>query len=114
MNARFRGGFIQVLHRIPGFRRCLCLKNLRGTNNGELSAGFALTGEIKIKAKPSSSAPNPTPIVAHFDEDCYVGTDAGSHEMMQLKNKLNFRCSIIRRKRNQNVCQNSASACRKI
>lgn len=97
MNARFRGGFIQVLHRIPGFRRCLCLKNLRGTNNGELSAGFALTGEIKTKKKPSST-PNPSPIVAHFDEDRYTGTEAGSHadchELMQFKtNTLNFRCS---------------------
>lgn len=59
MNARFRSGFIQVLHRIPGFRRCFCLKKLRGTHKhlGESmmgATGFALTGENKFqKAHPN-------------------------------------------------------------
>uniref|UniRef100_A0A6P4DVI4 Neuropeptide Y receptor-like n=1 Tax=Drosophila rhopaloa TaxID=1041015 RepID=A0A6P4DVI4_DRORH len=25
MNARFRGGFIQIMHRVPGLRRCCCV-----------------------------------------------------------------------------------------
>ncbi|XP_017006118.2 RYamide receptor isoform X2 [Drosophila takahashii] len=25
MNARFRGGFLQIMHRVPGLRRCCCL-----------------------------------------------------------------------------------------
>jgi hypothetical protein len=52
MNARFRSGFIHVLHRIPGFRRCFCLKKLRGTHKhlGEsmMGATGGLTGENKF------------------------------------------------------------------
>ncbi|XP_041565480.1 RYamide receptor isoform X2 [Drosophila elegans] len=28
MNARFRGGFLQIVHRVPGLRRCCCLNRL--------------------------------------------------------------------------------------
>jgi predicted transglutaminase-like cysteine proteinase len=38
MNARFRSGFIAILHRVPGFQK-FCAKRFRGTNrypnNGE-------------------------------------------------------------------------------
>uniref|UniRef100_A0A1B0GFG4 G-protein coupled receptors family 1 profile domain-containing protein n=1 Tax=Glossina morsitans morsitans TaxID=37546 RepID=A0A1B0GFG4_GLOMM len=27
MNARFRGGFLQIIHRVPGLRRCCCLRH---------------------------------------------------------------------------------------
>lgn len=67
MNARFRSGFIQVLHRIPGFRRCFCLKRLRGTthnkhnNNGESvigATGLALTGETNFHKNHPICKPN--------------------------------------------------------
>lgn len=54
MNARFRGGFVQVLHAIPGLRHCWCVRRLVRTQdtNGHLGGGmgggtnFALTGEL--------------------------------------------------------------------
>lgn len=52
MNARFRGGFVQVLHAIPGLRHCWCVRRLVRTQdtNGHLGLGggtnFALTGEL--------------------------------------------------------------------
>ncbi|XP_068156402.1 RYamide receptor [Drosophila tropicalis] len=35
MNARFRGGFLQIMYRVPGLRRCCCLRYLR--SRGERS-----------------------------------------------------------------------------
>lgn len=52
MNARFRGGFVQVLHAIPGLRHCWCVRRLVRTQdtNGHMGLGggtnFALTGEL--------------------------------------------------------------------
>ncbi|CAO1425313.1 unnamed protein product [Diamesa hyperborea] len=44
MNARFRSGFIQVLFRIPGMRRCYCLKKLRGNGESMAVATGLVTG----------------------------------------------------------------------
>ncbi|XP_017038964.1 RYamide receptor isoform X2 [Drosophila ficusphila] len=41
MNARFRGGFLQIMHRVPGLRRCCCL-NRYLRSGGERS--FEATG----------------------------------------------------------------------
>lgn len=52
MNARFRGGFVQVLHAIPGLRHCWCVRRLVRTQdtNGNLGGmggtNFAMTGEL--------------------------------------------------------------------
>lgn len=53
MNARFRGGFVQVLHAIPGLRHCWCVRRLVRTQdtNGHMGGmgggtNFALTGEL--------------------------------------------------------------------
>ncbi|XP_054081750.1 RYamide receptor isoform X2 [Zeugodacus cucurbitae] len=46
MNARFRGGFLQIIYRVPGLRRCCCLRrylNSRGERN------FDATGEMTFK-----------------------------------------------------------------
>uniref|UniRef100_A0A034WSP6 Neuropeptide Y receptor n=1 Tax=Bactrocera dorsalis TaxID=27457 RepID=A0A034WSP6_BACDO len=34
MNARFRGGFLQIIYRVPGLRRCCCLRRYL-QNRGE-------------------------------------------------------------------------------
>lgn len=110
MNARFRVGFITVLHRIPGLRRCICLKRLRGThnnhiNNGESvigATGLALTGELnfhknhpKCKQNPNSYT-KPTHNISNkvhieedeeFDEEDYV-----NHGTELSKTNLQFRC----------------------
>ncbi|XP_037920203.1 RYamide receptor-like isoform X2 [Hermetia illucens] len=44
MNARFRGGFVQVLYRIPGVRRCWCVRRCARSRGGSMGAGIALTG----------------------------------------------------------------------
>lgn len=47
MNARFRGGFLQILHYVPCLRRCCCVSQCgRSTRNGSIGTGFALTGEM--------------------------------------------------------------------
>jgi len=46
MNARFRGGFLQIMYRVPGLRRCCCLhRYLR--SRGERS--YEATGEMTFK-----------------------------------------------------------------
>ncbi|XP_070063033.1 RYamide receptor isoform X1 [Drosophila virilis] len=46
MNARFRGGFLQIMYRVPGLRRCCCLhRYLR--SRGERS--YEATGEMTSK-----------------------------------------------------------------
>lgn len=46
MNARFRGGFVQILHCIPGVRRCFCVRQCaRGRSGSMGGTGFQLTGE---------------------------------------------------------------------
>ncbi|EDV30401.2 uncharacterized protein Dana_GF23269, isoform B [Drosophila ananassae] len=34
MNARFRGGFLQIMYRVPGLRRCCCLHRYLGSSGG--------------------------------------------------------------------------------
>lgn len=46
MNARFRGGFLQILHFIPGIRRCCCVSHCGRGRNGSIGTNFALTGEM--------------------------------------------------------------------
>ncbi|KAI8045375.1 hypothetical protein M5D96_001555 [Drosophila gunungcola] len=48
MNARFRGGFLQIVHRVPGLRRCCCLNRLL-RSGGERS--YEPTGEMPIKGQ---------------------------------------------------------------
>ncbi|XP_054725180.1 RYamide receptor-like isoform X1 [Anastrepha obliqua] len=46
MNARFRGGFLQIIYRVPVFRRCFCLRRYlhnRGDRN------YDATGEMTFK-----------------------------------------------------------------
>lgn len=45
MNARFRGGFVQILHCIPGVRRCFCVRQCARGRSGSIGTGFQLTGE---------------------------------------------------------------------
>lgn len=46
MNARFRGGFLQIMYRVPGLRRCCCLhRYLR--SRGDRS--YEATGEVTFK-----------------------------------------------------------------
>lgn len=46
MNARFRGGFVQILHCIPGVRRCFCVRQCARGRSGSIGGtGFQLTGE---------------------------------------------------------------------
>lgn len=45
MNARFRGGFVQILHCIPGVRRCFCVRKCARGRSGSIGTGFQLTGE---------------------------------------------------------------------
>lgn len=46
MNARFRSGFIQVLHQVPGLRRCGCLKRCGGRpRSGSNATNLVNTGE---------------------------------------------------------------------
>ncbi|XP_037029317.1 RYamide receptor-like isoform X2 [Bradysia coprophila] len=44
MNARFRGGFVQILHCIPGVRRCFCVRQCARGRSGSIGTGFQLTG----------------------------------------------------------------------
>lgn len=46
MNARFRGGFIQILHRIPGLRRSCCIRRCARNRGNSVGTGVALTGEM--------------------------------------------------------------------
>ncbi|TMW43677.1 hypothetical protein DOY81_011243 [Sarcophaga bullata] len=46
MNARFRGGFLQIIYRVPGLRRCCCLRRYLRTR-GERS--YEATGEMTFK-----------------------------------------------------------------
>lgn len=46
MNARFRGGFLHVLHFIPGIRRCCCVRKCARGRNSSIGAGLVLTGEM--------------------------------------------------------------------
>ncbi|XP_017036899.1 RYamide receptor [Drosophila kikkawai] len=49
MNARFRGGFLQIMHRVPGLRRCCCLHRLLRGGGGESSSGATGTnGELRL------------------------------------------------------------------
>ncbi|CAD6994689.1 unnamed protein product [Ceratitis capitata] len=43
MNARFRGGFLQITYRVPFLRRSCCLKRYRGERN------YDATGEMTFK-----------------------------------------------------------------
>ncbi len=45
MNARFRGGFVQILHGIPGVRQCFCVRQCARGRSGSIGTGFQLTGE---------------------------------------------------------------------
>lgn len=46
MNARFRGGFIQVVYAIPGIRNCWCVRRMvRARDTNGMATNFALTGE---------------------------------------------------------------------
>jgi len=47
MNARFRGGFLQIMHRVPGLRRCCCLTRYLRSGGGERS--YEATGETPNK-----------------------------------------------------------------
>lgn len=46
MNARFRGGFLQIIYRVPGLRRCCCLRRYLHTR-GDRS--YETTGEMTFK-----------------------------------------------------------------
>ncbi|KAI8130816.1 RYamide receptor isoform X1 [Lucilia sericata] len=46
MNARFRGGFLQIIYRVPGLRRCCCLRRYLRTR-GDRS--YEATGEMTFK-----------------------------------------------------------------
>ncbi|XP_039948855.1 RYamide receptor-like [Bactrocera tryoni] len=46
MNARFRGGFLQIIYRVPGLRRCCCLRRYL-QNRGERN--YDATGEMTFK-----------------------------------------------------------------
>lgn len=46
MNARFRGGFLQIIYRVPGLRRCCCLRRYLH-NRGERN--YDATGEMTFK-----------------------------------------------------------------
>lgn len=86
MNARFRGGFVQVLHAIPGLRHCWCVRRLVRTQDtnghmGPLGGGtnFALTGE-------------------HMDDNYHVqgGANGGGGLLLGdglvRKNRIRIRC----------------------
>lgn len=51
MNARFRGGFMQILHHVPFIRRCCCMRNCTRGRSGSFGANFALTGEFCARAR---------------------------------------------------------------
>lgn len=46
MNARFRIGFLQVLHFIPGIRRCCCINSYARNRSTSLRTNIALTGKF--------------------------------------------------------------------
>ncbi|KAH8306408.1 hypothetical protein KR018_010752, partial [Drosophila ironensis] len=48
MNARFRGGFLQIMYRVPGLRRCCCLHRYLGRGGGARS--YEATGEMPFKS----------------------------------------------------------------
>uniref|UniRef100_A0A1A9VZB9 G-protein coupled receptors family 1 profile domain-containing protein n=1 Tax=Glossina brevipalpis TaxID=37001 RepID=A0A1A9VZB9_9MUSC len=48
MNARFRGGFLQIIHQVPGLRRCCCFRSFF-RSNGDRS--YEATGEMTFKFK---------------------------------------------------------------
>lgn len=45
MNARFRNGFLRMLHAIPGVRRCCCKDAYSRDRSTSLRTGIALTGK---------------------------------------------------------------------
>lgn len=50
MNARFRVGFIQIIHKIPLLRRCGFLRNcVRSTRTGSIGTNLGHTGEMNNK-----------------------------------------------------------------
>ncbi|KAL9894000.1 RYamide receptor isoform 2-T8 [Glossina fuscipes fuscipes] len=48
MNARFRGGFLQIIHRVPGLRRCCCLRHFFHSRDDR---SYEATGEMTFKFK---------------------------------------------------------------
>ncbi|KRK04350.1 uncharacterized protein Dyak_GE23710, isoform B [Drosophila yakuba] len=46
MNARFRSGFVQLMHRVPGLRRCCCLNRLLRSGGDRMNEA---SGEMPTK-----------------------------------------------------------------
>ena len=96
MNARFRSGFIQVLFRIPGMRRCYCLKKLRGNGESMAVATGLVTGEIKIHRHCT----NHNCVVINNDEDYDDEGTEFNDTPQSYRMKSSLRCTHFNKNKN--------------